>query len=39
VVLVLLAVIGAGFLVVKRLNVKHPACGPELPSPDSTYSG
>jgi murein DD-endopeptidase MepM/ murein hydrolase activator NlpD len=39
VVLVLLAVIGAGFLVVKRLNVKHPACGPELPSPDSTYLG
>ena len=37
VALVVLAVTGAGFLLVRRLTVKHPVCGPLVPSPDSTY--
>ena len=32
-----LAVVAVGVLVVRRLIVKHPVCGPETPSPDSTY--
>jgi murein DD-endopeptidase MepM/ murein hydrolase activator NlpD len=36
-VLLGLAVIAAGVLVVRRLTAKHPVCGPETPSPDSTY--
>jgi murein DD-endopeptidase MepM/ murein hydrolase activator NlpD len=39
VALVVLAVIGAGFLLVRRLTAKHPVCGPGVPSPDSTYVG
>jgi murein DD-endopeptidase MepM/ murein hydrolase activator NlpD len=37
VALVVLAVIGVGFLLVRRLTVKHPVCGPPVPSPDSMY--
>ena len=37
VVLLGLAVIAVGVFVVRRLTAKHPACGPESPSPDSTY--
>jgi murein DD-endopeptidase MepM/ murein hydrolase activator NlpD len=37
VVLLGLAVVAASLLVIRRLTVKHPVCGPETPSPDSTY--
>ena len=37
VVLLVLAAVAVGVLVVRRLNVKHPVCGPEVPSSDSTY--
>lgn len=33
-----LALVGAGLLVVRRLTVKHPVCGPEVPCPDSVYT-
>jgi murein DD-endopeptidase MepM/ murein hydrolase activator NlpD len=36
-VLLGLAVVAVGFFVVRRLTVKHPVCGPDVPSPDSTY--
>ena len=29
--------VAAGLLVIRRLTVKHPVCGPDTPSPDSTY--
>jgi murein DD-endopeptidase MepM/ murein hydrolase activator NlpD len=37
VVLVALAVVAVGVLLVRRLTAKHPLCGPEVPSSDSTY--
>ena len=39
VVLLGLAVVAVGIFAVRRLTVKHPVCGPEVPSPDSTYVG
>jgi murein DD-endopeptidase MepM/ murein hydrolase activator NlpD len=39
VVLVGLALVAVGILIARRLTVKHPVCGPETPSPDSTYTG
>jgi murein DD-endopeptidase MepM/ murein hydrolase activator NlpD len=39
VVLLGMAVVVVGVFVVRRLTVKHPVCGPEAPSPDSTYLG
>jgi murein DD-endopeptidase MepM/ murein hydrolase activator NlpD len=37
-VLVGLALVAVGILVVRRVTVKRPVCGPETPSPDSTYT-
>ena len=37
VVLLALAVVAVGLLVVRRLTVKHPVCGPPVPNSDSTY--
>jgi hypothetical protein len=37
VVLLGLAVVAVGVLAVRRLTVKHPACGPPVPNRDSTY--
>ncbi len=37
-VLLGLAVVAAGLLGILRLTVKHPLCGPDTPSPDSTYA-
>ena len=38
-VLLVLALVAGGVLTVRRLTVRHPACGPDVPSPDSTYAG
>ena len=35
--LLVLALVVGGVFVVRRLTVKQPVCGPEFPSPDSTY--
>jgi murein DD-endopeptidase MepM/ murein hydrolase activator NlpD len=32
-----LALVVAGVFLVRRLTVKHPVCGPEVPCPDSAY--
>jgi murein DD-endopeptidase MepM/ murein hydrolase activator NlpD len=32
-----LALVAVGVFVVRRLTVKRPVCGPEFPSPDSTF--
>jgi murein DD-endopeptidase MepM/ murein hydrolase activator NlpD len=32
-----LVLVGAGLFVVRRVTAKRPVCGPEVPSPDSTY--
>jgi len=39
IVLVCIALGGAAFLLVRRLTAKRPACGPDMPSPDSVYTG
>jgi murein DD-endopeptidase MepM/ murein hydrolase activator NlpD len=39
VVLLSMVVVAAGIFVARRLTIKHPVCGPESPSPDSTYVG
>ena len=36
-VLAVFVLLGAGFFLFRRMTVKHPVCGPEMPSPDSTY--
>ena len=36
---VVLVVAAVGVLAVRRMTVKRPVCGPEVPSPDSTYVG
>jgi hypothetical protein len=35
----LLAVLAAGFLIVRTMTRPRPKCGPELPYPDSCYAG
>jgi murein DD-endopeptidase MepM/ murein hydrolase activator NlpD len=37
VVLSALVLVGLGVLLVRRLKVKHPVCGPDVPCPDSAY--
>jgi len=32
-----LVVVAVGVFVVRRITVKHPVCGPDIPSPDSLY--
>ena len=38
-VLLALVLVVVAVLVVRRVTARHPVCGPETPSPDSTYLG